>query len=68
MLGEGGIIVESNGLAQRGFDRAKTASMTEMVSAAVFPTSLAASVTRDLRSWRTINGRVRLQMMRSPSQ
>jgi hypothetical protein len=27
-----------------------------------------ASVTRDLRSWRTSTGRVRLQMMRSPSQ
>ena len=51
-----------------GSMRAKTASMTEMVSAAVFPTSLAASVTRDLRSWRTSTGRVRLQMMRSPSQ
>ena len=50
MLGEGGIIVESNGLAQRGFDAGENASMTEMVSAAVFPTSLAASVTRDLRS------------------
>ena len=44
------------------------ASMTDMVSAAVFPVSLAASVTRDLRSWRTSMGRVRLQMMRSPSQ
>ena len=32
-----------------GSMRANTASMTEMVSAAVFPTSLAASVTRDLR-------------------
>ena len=39
MLSEGGIIVESDGLAQRGFDRANTASMTEMVSAAVFPAS-----------------------------
>ena len=51
-----------------GAMRSKTASMTEMVSAAVFPMSLAASVTRDLRSWRTSTGRVRLQMMRSPSQ
>jgi hypothetical protein len=33
----------------------------------VFPASRAASVTRDLRSWRTSTGRVRLQMMRSPS-
>jgi hypothetical protein len=40
----------------------------EMVSAAVFPASLAASVTRDLRSWRTSSGRVRLQMMRSRAQ
>jgi hypothetical protein len=55
-------------LRSAGSMRAKTASMTEMVSAAVFPTSLAASVTRDLRSWRTSTGRVRLQMMRSPSQ
>jgi hypothetical protein len=38
--------------------RPNTASMTDMVSAAVFPVSLAASVTRDLRS----------KMMRSPSQ
>src|SRR2546430_10639276 len=53
-------------LRSAGSMRAKTASMTEMVSAAVFPTSLAASVTRDLRSWRTSTGRVRLQMMRSP--
>ena len=29
VLSEGGIIVESDGLAQRGFDRANTASMTE---------------------------------------
>ena len=36
--------------------------------AAVFPASRATSVTRDLRSWRTSTGRVRLQMMRSPSQ
>src|SRR6476620_254814 len=55
-------------LRSAGSIRANTASMTEMVSAAVFPTSLAASVTRDLRSWRTSTGRVRLQMMRSPSQ
>ena len=39
----------------------------EMVSAVVFPASLAASVTRDLRSWRTSTGRVSLQMMRSPA-
>ena len=50
MLGEGRVIVESNGLAQRGSMRANTASMTEMVSAAVFSTSLAASLMRDLRS------------------
>src|SRR4030088_1640527 len=55
-------------LRSAGSMRAKTASMTEMVSAAVFPTSLDASVTRDLRSWRTSTGRVRLQMMRSTSQ
>src|SRR6476646_4163252 len=55
-------------LRSAGSIRANTASMTEMVSAAVFPASLAASVTRDLRSWRTSTGRVRLQMMRSPSQ
>ena len=39
-----------------------------MVSAAVFPVSRAASVTRDLRSCKTSTGRVHLQMMRSPSQ
>jgi hypothetical protein len=50
-------------LRSAGSMRAKTANMTEMVSAAVFPTSLAASVTRDLRSWRTSTGGVRLQMM-----
>src|SRR3979411_1873349 len=55
-------------LRSAGFMRAKIASMTEMVSAAVFPASRAARVTRDLRSWRTSTGRVRLQMMRSPSQ
>src|ERR1700747_3062468 len=37
--------------------RPNTATMTDMVSAAVFPTSLAASVMRDLRSWRTSTGR-----------
>ena len=37
-------------LRSAGSIRANTASMTEMVSAAVFPASLAASVTRDLRS------------------
>jgi hypothetical protein len=37
-------------LRSAGSMRAKIASMTEMVSAAVFPTSLAAIVTRDLRS------------------
>jgi hypothetical protein len=36
-------------LRSAGSTRAKTASMTEMVSAAVFPASRAASVTRDLR-------------------
>jgi hypothetical protein len=51
-----------------GSTRANTAGMTEMVSATVFPASRAARVTRDLRSWRTSTGRVRLQMMRSPSQ
>jgi hypothetical protein len=49
-------IAELGGLA--GLSRPNTASMTDMVSAAVFPVSLAASVTRDLRS----------KMMRSPSQ
>src|SRR5208337_2247631 len=39
-----------------------------MVSAAVFPVSRAASVTRDLRSCKTSTGRAHLQMMRSPSQ
>src|SRR5271167_1979311 len=48
--------------------RPNTASIAEMVSAAVFPVSRAASVTRDLRSCRTSTGRVHLQMMRSPSQ
>src|SRR3977135_870123 len=43
-------------LRRAGFMRAKIASMTEMVSAAVFPASRAARVTRDLRSWRTSNG------------
>src|SRR5262249_30035374 len=55
-------------LRSAGSTRANTASMTEMVSAAVFPASRAASVTRDLFSWRTSTGRVRLQMMRSPTQ
>ena len=63
-----GVMSKVMDLRSVGSMRAKTASMTEMVSAAVFPTSLAASVTRDLRSWRTSTGRVRLQMMRSPSQ
>src|ERR1019366_5444580 len=40
-------------LRRAGLIRPNTASMTDMVSAAVFPVSLAASVTRDLRSWRT---------------
>src|SRR5271165_355727 len=48
--------------------RANTASMTEMVSAAVFPTSLAASVTRDLRSWSTSTGRVRHRRFTPPAQ
>ena len=43
-------------LRHTGSTRANTASMTEMVSAAVFPASRAASVTRDLRSWRTSTG------------
>src|SRR5580704_4718167 len=47
--------------------RPNTASIAEMVSAAVFPVSRAASVTRDLRSCKTSTGRVHLQMMRSPS-
>src|SRR5271166_4489473 len=51
-------------LRRAGLIRANTASITDMVSAAVFPVSLARSVTRDLRSWRTSTGRVRLQMMR----
>src|SRR5580700_554060 len=55
-------------LRSAGSIRANTASITEIVSAAVFPASRTASVTRDLRSWRTSTGRVRLQMMRSPSQ
>ena len=38
------------------------------VSAALFPVSRAAGVTRDFRSCKTSTGRVRLQMMRSPSQ
>jgi hypothetical protein len=38
-------------LRSAGSTRANTASMTEMVSAAVFPASRTASVTRDLRSW-----------------
>src|SRR5262249_19110625 len=37
-------------LRRAGSTRANTASMTEMVSAAVFPASLAASVTRDLQN------------------
>jgi 2-polyprenyl-6-methoxyphenol hydroxylase-like FAD-dependent oxidoreductase len=45
-------------LRSAGSIRANTANLTEMVSAAVFPASLAASVTRDLRSWRTSNGRL----------
>src|SRR5271168_5367460 len=48
--------------------RPNTASIAEMVSAAVFPVSRAARVTRDLRSCKTSTGRVHLQMMRSPSQ
>jgi hypothetical protein len=53
VLGEGRIIVESAGLAQRRFDPSEHRHMTQMVSAAVFPASRAASVTRDLLSWRT---------------
>src|SRR5271165_1009392 len=45
-------------LRRAGLIRANTASITDMVSAAVFPVSLARSVTRDLRSWRTSTGRV----------
>jgi hypothetical protein len=48
--------------------RLNTASIVEMVSAAVFPVSRAASVTRDFRSCKTSTGRAHLQMMRSPSQ
>src|SRR5580700_5304412 len=48
--------------------RPNTASIAEMVSAALFPVSRAASVTRDFRSCKTSTGRVHLQMMRSPSQ
>src|SRR4029077_19800035 len=48
--------------------RPNTASIAEMVSAALFPVSRAARVTRDFRSCKTSTGRVRLQMMRSPSQ
>src|SRR4029077_10634226 len=48
--------------------RPNTASIAEMVSAAVFPVSRAASVTRDFRSCKTSTGRAHLQMMRSPSQ
>src|SRR5436853_2484725 len=48
-------------LRSAGFMRAKIASMTEMVSAAVFPASRAARVT--LALMRTSTGRVRLQMM-----
>src|ERR1700693_5291861 len=48
--------------------RPNTASIAEIVSAAVFPVSRAASVTRDLRSCKTSTGPVHLQMMRSPSQ
>ena len=55
-------------LRSAGFMRAKIGSMTKIVSAAVFSASRAARVTRDLRSWRTSTGRVRTQMMRSPSQ
>ena len=41
-------------LRSAGSTRVNTASITEMVSAAaVFPASPAASVTRDLRLWRT---------------
>jgi hypothetical protein len=46
--------------------RPNTASIAEMVSAAVFPVSRAASVTRDFRSRKTSTGRAHLQMMRSP--
>lgn len=51
-----------------GLIRPKTASMTEMVSAAVFPATRAANVTRDFRSCRTRTGRMCLQMIGSPSQ
>src|ERR1700729_4072562 len=40
--------------------RPNTASIAEMVSAAVFPVSRAASVTRDFRSCKTSTGRVHL--------
>src|SRR5271166_6179436 len=49
-------------LRRAGLIRANTASITDMVSAAVFPVSLARSVTRDLRSWRTSTGRVRVAL------
>src|SRR3954471_22246755 len=49
-------------LRRAGWIRPNTASMTEMVSAAVFPASRVARVTRDFRSCRTSTGRVRLQI------
>src|SRR5215212_547618 len=54
-------------LRRAGWIRPNTASLTEMVSAAVVPASRVARVTRDFRSCRTRTGRVRLPMMRSPS-
>ena len=55
-------------LRRRGSMRPNTASVAEIVSAAVFPVTRAASVTRDFRSCKTSTGRAHLQMMRSPSQ
>ena len=46
MLGECGVVVESDGLRKRGSIRPNTVSIAEMVSAAVLPMSRAASVTR----------------------
>ena len=60
-----GVRLAKRGWAERALQRLQEQLEWYRVSTTV---SLATSVTRDLRSWRTSTGRVRLQMMRSPSQ
>ena len=69
MLGEGGVIVESNGLAQRGFDAGEDRQHDRNGFGGGF--SDEPRCERDAGFALMENGatgRVRLQMMRSPSQ